>query len=120
MCFPEQEADAESRLAEVTLSRALDIGEWQRWLAESPMADLLTADKTRKEAIIALCRTRLHEAGHPLADADLHVLSAIGNVEGALFVVMAPAQEAVMFCDLRDDSSLSISLVDAQGCQTTL
>lgn len=120
VCFPEQEADAEFRLVEVTLTRALDIGEWHGWLAESPMADLVAADKTRKEAIIALCRTRLHDAGHPLADADLQVLSAIGNAEGALFVVMAPAQEAVMFCDLRDDSRLSISLVDAQGRQTTL
>ncbi|MEO5625773.1 MAG: hypothetical protein ABIQ70_07190 [Dokdonella sp.] len=120
VCFPAQEADAEFRLVDVTLSRGLDIGEWQAWLAEPPMADLLAADKTRKEAVIALCRKRLADAGHPLADADLQVLSAIGNAEGALFTVMAPAQEAVIFCDLGDDSSLSISLVDAQGRQTTL
>lgn len=116
--FPEQEADADFRLVDVTLSRAIDIGEWQNWLAQPPMADLLADDTARKEAIIELCRKRLRDTGHPLASADLQVLSAIGNAEGALFTVMAPAQEAVMFCDLGDDSRLSISLVDAQGRQT--
>ncbi|MEO6688951.1 MAG: hypothetical protein ABIS07_00015 [Dokdonella sp.] len=118
--FPEQEAGADSRLVDVTLSRALDSGEWQGWLAQPPMADLVAADAARKEAIIELCRTRLRDTGHPLASAELQVLSAIGNAEGALFTVMAPAYEAVMFCDLGDDSTLSISLVDAQGRQTTL
>jgi hypothetical protein len=57
---------------------------------------------------------------HPLAEAHLSVLGAIGNADGALFTVMAPAAEAVLFCDLGDDGSLSISLVDAKGAQITL
>jgi hypothetical protein len=129
VCFPEREPDADSSLADgtavntlvdVTLGRALDIGEWQAWLAEPPLADLVASDTTRKEAAIALCRARLHQLGHALADVDLQVLSAMGNAAGALFTVLAPAHEAVMFCELGDDSTLSISLVDAQGRQTTL
>lgn len=120
VCFPEQEPDADLELIDVSLSRALDTGEWQDWLAQPPMANLLAADRTRKEAVLALCRKRLEDAGHPLAVAELHVLSAIGNAENGLFTIMAPASEAVLFCDLADTGGLSISLVDAHGRQTKL
>ncbi|MEO7323878.1 MAG: hypothetical protein ABIW82_03535 [Dokdonella sp.] len=113
--FPAQEADAESRLVDVTLSRALDTGEWQGWLAEPPLADQLATEAQRKQAVLALCRKRLADAGNALATADLHVLSAIGDAESAMFIVATPAADAMMYCDLAASGHISISLVDAQG-----
>lgn len=120
VCFPEQETHTDFALIDVSFGRALDHSEWQDWLSQPPMADQLVADTTRKEAVLTLCRKRLGDAGHPLATADLHVLSAIGNAENALFTLMAPASEAVLFCDVADTGGVSISLVDAHGCQTKL
>ncbi len=120
VCFPKDEQHADFALIDVSFSRALDLSEWKDWLAQPPLADLLAADTTRKEAVLALCRKRLQHSGHPLAIADLQVLSAIGNAGNALFTIMAPASEAVLFCDLTDTGGISISLVDAHGRQTKL
>jgi hypothetical protein len=118
--FPADEPDADFSVVDLTLCRALDEGEWQAWLSLPPLADQVASEAARKDAILTLCRERLRAVEHPLADADLGVLGAIGNADGALFTVMAPAFEAVLFCDLGDNGSLSISLVDASGIQTTL
>lgn len=118
--FPADEPDADFSVVDLTLRRALEEGEWQSWLSLPPLMDQVAAEAARKDAILTLCRKRLRSAGHPLAEAHLSVLGAIGNADGALFTVMAPAAEAVLFCDLGDDGSLSISLVDAKGAQITL